>query len=411
MRASLIISTFGLHVFDDNGNNIANQIFKGTPEEIAEKLLKLNEGEPIEELSQLLITLVQSNVRELIIPNESLSKALNALSFKGSLSIDRNVARLSLMIKDLALKSGWVSTLEDYVSIKRRIALEMSRILIRKAQSKRDQSIVQAINAIDEINKTVNNIVGRIKEWYGLYFPEMDNIVKDNELYVKLVNEITYREDYTRDKLKSLGLRTELIDKLEKSATTSVGAELADEDLEIIKRLAQEAARMYETRSELEKYVDNAMSEVAPNIKSLIGPTIGARLIALAGGLEKLAKMPSSTIQVLGAEKALFRALRFGSKPPKHGIIYQHVLIHTSPKWQRGKIARALAGKLTIAARVDFFSGRDISERLKKELDEKIKLIKEIAATPPVKKPEKEAKIPPKESHLKFKGSKRKNRR
>lgn len=411
MRASLIISTFGLHAFDNNGNNIANQIFKGTPEEIAEKLLKLNEGEPVEELSQLLTTLMQNNIRDLIIPNESLGKAINALSFKGSLSIDRNVARLTLTIKDLALKSGWVSTLEDYVSIKRSIALEMSRILIRRAQSKRDQSIVQAINAIDEINKTVNNIVGRIKEWYGLYFPEMDNIIKDNELYVKLVNEITYREDYTHDKLKSLGLKTELIDRLEKSASASVGAELADEDLEIIKRLAQEAIRMYETRSELEKYVDNAMSEVAPNIKSLIGPTIGARLIALAGSLEKLAKMPSSTIQVLGAEKALFRALRFGSKPPKHGIIYQHVLIHTSPKWQRGKIARALAGRLTIAARVDFFSGRDISEHLKKELDEKIKLIKKTAATPPAKKPEKEAKIPPKEPHLKFKGSKRKNKR
>lgn len=411
MQASLIISTFGLHAFDSNGNNIANQIFKGTPEEIAEKLLKLNEGEPIEELSQLLNMLTQNNINDLVIPNESLGKAINALSFKGSLSINKSIARLNLMIKDLALKLGWVSTIEDYISIKRSIALEMSRILIRRAQSKRDQSIVQAINAIDEINKTVNNIVGRIKEWYGLYFPEMDNIIKDNELYVKLVNEITYREDYMHDKLKGLGLKTELIERLEKSASTSVGAELADEDLEIIRKLAQEAIRMYETRSELEKYVDNAMSEVAPNIKSLIGPTIGARLIALAGGLEKLAKMPSSTIQVLGAEKALFRALRFGSKPPKHGIIYQHVLIHASPKWQRGKIARALAGRLTIAARVDFFSGRDISERLKKELDERIKLIKETAATPPAKKPEKEVKLPPKGTHLKFKGGKRKDRR
>ncbi len=374
VRANLIVSTFGLHAFDDNGNNIANQIFKGTTEEIAEKLLKLSDGEPIEELSQLLNTLAQNNVNDLVISNESLGKAISTLSFKGSLSINRNIARLNSMIKDLALKSGWVSTMEDYISMKRSVALEISRILIRRAQSKRDQSIVQAINAIDEINKTVNNIVGRIKEWYGLYFPEMDYIIKDNELYVRLVNEITYREDYTHDKLKDLGLKPDLIYKLEKSANTSVGAELADEDLEIIKKLAQEAIRMYETRSELEKYVDNAMSEVAPNIKSLIGPTIGARLIALAGGLEKLAKMPSSTIQVLGAEKALFRALRFGSKPPKHGIIYQHVLIHTSPKWQRGKIARALAGRLTIAARVDFFSGRDISERLKKELDEKIKL-------------------------------------
>ncbi|MGB9729226.1 MAG: C/D box methylation guide ribonucleoprotein complex aNOP56 subunit [Thermoprotei archaeon] len=409
MRASLIVSVFGLHLFDDNGNNIVNQIFKGNPEEVAEKLLKLNEGEPIEELSQMLNMLIQNNISDLVIPNESLGKAINALSFKGSLLINRGVVRLNSVVKDLALKSGWVSTVEEYFSIKRAVTLEMSRILIRRAQSKRDQSIVQAINAIDEINKTVNNIVGRIKEWYGLYFPEINNIIRDNELYVKLVHDIVYREDYNRDRLKDLGLKPDLIDKLEKSANASVGAELADEDLEVIKKLAEEATRMYEARSELEKYVDNAMSEVAPNIKGLVGPTIGARLIALAGGLEKLAKMPSSTIQVLGAEKALFRALRFGSKPPKHGVIYQHVLVHTSPKWQRGKISRALAGKLSIAAKIDFFSGRDVSERLKKELEEKINLIKKTAAVPPIKKTEKETKTQPriKERPQKFKGKKK----
>ncbi len=409
MRASLIVSVFGLHLFDDNGNNIVNQIFKGNPEEVAEKLLKLNEGEPIEELSQMLNMLIQNNISDLVIPNESLGKAINALSFKGSLLINRGVVRLNSAVKDLALRSGWVSTVEEYFSIKRAVTLEMSRILIRRAQSKRDQSIVQAINAIDEINKTVNNIVGRIKEWYGLYFPEINNIIRDNELYVKLVHDIVYREDYNRDRLKDLGLKPDLIDKLEKSANASVGAELADEDLEVIKKLAEEATRMYEARSELEKYVDNAMSEVAPNIKGLIGPTIGARLIALAGGLEKLAKMPSSTIQVLGAEKALFRALRFGSKPPKHGVIYQHVLVHTSPKWQRGKISRALAGKLSIAAKIDFFSGRDVSERLKKELEEKINLIKKTAAVPPIKKTEKETKTQPriKERPQKFKGKKK----
>ncbi|MEM3832404.1 MAG: C/D box methylation guide ribonucleoprotein complex aNOP56 subunit [Thermoprotei archaeon] len=409
MRANLIVSIFGLHAFDDDGKNIANQTFKGKPEEIAEKLLKLNEGEPIEELSQILDTLTKNNINDLVIPNESLGKATNALSFKGSLSINRNIARLNSVIKDLALKSGWINTMEEYFSIKRAITLEMSRILIRKAQSKRDQSILQAINAIDEINKTVNNIVGRIKEWYGLYFPEINNIIRDNELYVKLVRDIVYREDYNSDKLKNLGLKPDLIDKLEKSANTSVGAELADEDLETIKKLAEEAIRMYEMRSELEKYVDNAMSEVAPNIKGLVGPTIGARLIALAGGLEKLAKMPSSTIQVLGAEKALFRALRFGSKPPKHGVIYQYIIVHTSPKWQRGKISRALAGKLSIAAKIDFFSGRDVSEHLKKELEQKINLIKKTAAAPPIKKIEKETKTQPriKERPQKFKGKKK----
>ncbi|MEM0320545.1 MAG: hypothetical protein QXS67_03955, partial [Candidatus Nezhaarchaeales archaeon] len=128
------------------------------------------------------------------------------------------------------------------------------------------------------------------------------------------------------------------------------------------------------------------------NLKELIGPVLGARLIALAGGLERLAKLPASTIQLLGAEKALFRALRTGSKPPKHGVIFQYPEIHRSPKWQRGKIARALAGKIAIAARVDFFTGEYIADELKEDLKNRIKEIKETYKSPPKKVVEKKVK-------------------
>ncbi|MEM4706946.1 MAG: hypothetical protein QXW27_05340, partial [Candidatus Methanomethylicaceae archaeon] len=131
-----------------------------------------------------------------------------------------------------------------------------------------------------------------------------------------------------------------------------------------------------------EKYIDEVMKEVAPNVRELVGSILGARLIALSGGLEALAKKPASTIQVLGAEKALFRALRTGARPPKHGIIFQSPLIHSSPKWQRGKIARTLAGKLSIAARVDAFGGAFIANKLKKELEERISEIKKKYAVP-----------------------------
>ncbi len=130
-------------------------------------------------------------------------------------------------------------------------------------------------------------------------------------------------------------------------------------------------------RQKLETYLDSVMEEVAPNIRVLVGSLLGARLIALAGGLNNLAKMPASTIQLLGAEKALFRSLKTGARPPKHGIIFQHSLIHEAKRWQRGKMARALAGKLAIAARTDAFSGKYAGDKLQTDLEKRISEIKE----------------------------------
>ena len=143
-----------------------------------------------------------------------------------------------------------------------------------------------------------------------------------------------------------------------------------------ISQLAQFGVEILKTKDDLNKYIDESMKEVAPNIQCLVGSLLGARLIALAGSLEGLAKCSSGTVQVLGAEKALFRHLRSGEDPPKHGVIFQSSYIHSSKIHQRGKIARALAGKLSIAARVDYFSGEFISPTLVKELEKKIEGIK-----------------------------------
>ncbi len=128
------------------------------------------------------------------------------------------------------------------------------------------------------------------------------------------------------------------------------------------------------------------MKEVAPNIQGLVGSLLGARLISLAGGLDRMARLPSSTIQVLGAEKALFRSLKSNSLPPKHGVIFQFPEIHQSPKWQRGKIARALAGKLAITARVDAFHGQYIADELRINLLQAINRIKKQFPKPPRQK-------------------------
>jgi nucleolar protein 56 len=142
---------------------------------------------------------------------------------------------------------------------------------------------------------------------------------------------------------------------------------------------------LYSVRDTAEKYTDKIMSEVAPNMTSVLGAVLSAKLISLAGGLENIAKMPASTLQVLGAEKALFRTLKTGARPPKHGIIFQYGPIHQSPRWLRGKIARAVAGKLAIAARIDAFGGGKGPD-LKAALESKIVDLKERYQSPPHRK-------------------------
>jgi nucleolar protein 56 len=133
----------------------------------------------------------------------------------------------------------------------------------------------------------------------------------------------------------------------------------------------------------MESYVDKTMKEVAPNTRAVAGALLGARLIAIAGSLQNLAMRPASTIQVLGAEKALFRSLKTGARPPKHGLIFQHTLLHDAKRWQRGKIARAIAGKLAIAARTDAFGGRYVGDSLKADIEKRLAEIREKYKEPP----------------------------
>jgi nucleolar protein 56 len=162
-----------------------------------------------------------------------------------------------------------------------------------------------------------------------------------------------------------------------------MGANIDESDLAILQSFCGLMQDLYKFREKTEGYVDECLKEVAPNMTAIIGASLSARLMSIAGSLENLAKMPASTLQVLGAEKALFRSLKTGARPPKHGVIFQHTAIHQSPRWQRGKIARALSGKLSIAARVDAFEGEFVGEKLRKNVDKKIEEIKERYKTAP----------------------------
>lgn len=173
-----------------------------------------------------------------------------------------------------------------------------------------------------------------------------------------------------------------------------MGAEISQYDMRMIQNLARHYLDLQKFREQLEKYIDEAMLETAPNLRGLIGPILGARLIGLVGGLEKLARLPASTIQVLGAERAMFRALKTGARPPKHGVIFQHTLVHSAPWWQRGKIARIMAGKIAIAARIDLYSGEYVADELKQSINTRISEVKRQYPTgPKAKAPKKPSRI------------------
>jgi len=265
----------------------------------------------------------------------------------------------------------------------REVSLELSRRGLRRVATKRDLLAIQSIRAIDDIDKTFNLFAARLREWYSVHFPELDQVVGDHMLYARIVDNIGDRSLMDEESLKKIGVSESLARRIASMSRKSIGADLSEFDLKPIQTLARIMLELNELRSYLTDYNALVMKEIAPNVSELVGPLLGARLLSLAGSLEELAKMPASTIQVLGAEKALFRALRTGGKPPKHGVIFQFPEIHRAPRWQRGKIARALATKLAIAARVDFFTGRFIGDRLKKLLTERIDEIKKLYQRPP----------------------------
>jgi len=230
--------------------------------------------------------------------------------------------------------------------------------------------ISEQVRAFDDLLSTCNLMSERLREWYGLYYPELERLVDDRK-YAELV-----AADPSRDAVAALA---------KGDAGSSVGATMSAEDLKSIQALAKSTFETVRTREQMESAIQKKMKEEAPNLSAIAGPIIGARLISIAGGQERLAGMPTSTIQLLGAEKAMFRHLKDKSRPPKHGIIFQHPQVHKSPYWMRGKIARALAGKISIAAKVDFYGEDDISSDLQAALEVRIADIKKRYPAPPRK--------------------------
>merc|ERR1711997_774825 len=215
-----------------------------------------------------------------------------------------------------------------------------------------DTMIVQAVSLLDDLDKELNNYIMRAREWYGWHFPEMSKIVTDNLAYVRTVQAMGMRENASQSDLSDI-LPEEVESAVKEAAEISMGTEISDVDLLNIKHLCGQVVEIQEYREQLWSYLKNRMVAIAPNLTTLVGELVGARLISHAGSLMTLAKHPASTVQILGAEKALFKALKTKHDTPKYGIIYHAQVVGQASAPLKGKASRMLATKAALACRAD----------------------------------------------------------
>ncbi|KAF3706393.1 Nucleolar protein 58 Nucleolar protein 5 [Channa argus] len=232
------------------------------------------------------------------------------------------------------------------------LAHSLSRYKLKFSPDKVDTMIVQAISLLDDLDKELNNYIMRCREWYGWHFPELGKIITDNLAYCKTVLKIGDRTNVAGSDLSDL-LPEEIEAEVKLAAEISMGTEVSEEDIGNIRHLCDQVIEISDYRAQLYDYLKNRMMAIAPNLTVMVGELVGARLISHAGSLLNLAKHPASTVQILGAEKALFRALKTHKDTPKYGLIYHASLVGQTTAKNKGKISRMLAAKAALAIRYD----------------------------------------------------------
>ncbi|XP_056607493.1 nucleolar protein 58 isoform X2 [Triplophysa dalaica] len=232
------------------------------------------------------------------------------------------------------------------------LAHSLSRYKLKFSPDKVDTMIVQAISLLDDLDKELNNYIMRCREWYGWHFPELGKIVTDNLAYCKSVRKIGDRTNVSSTDLSDI-LPEEIEAEVKLAAEISMGTEVSEEDIANIMHLCDQVIEISDYRTQLYDYLKNRMMAIAPNLTVMVGELVGARLISHAGSLLNLAKHPASTVQILGAEKALFRALKTRRDTPKYGLIYHASLVGQTTAKNKGKISRMLAAKTSLAIRYD----------------------------------------------------------
>ncbi|MFQ6087869.1 MAG: C/D box methylation guide ribonucleoprotein complex aNOP56 subunit [Candidatus Methanofastidiosia archaeon] len=318
-----------------------------------ESFLKLKEGEVCEELIKL-----SKRHGDLILEDERIAEKLGLLwefPNPAGIFLRKNLFELAKRFKI------------DLKNLMHETSLKLARSGVRKASGRRDRMIISGVKSMEDLDSAINLFSERLREWFSLYNPELAREISSNLKFAERVLNL--------DVMPS-----------------EMGAELSEEDRKVIVSLAQTTLDLFEQRRRTEEYVTKETTKLAPNVSSLLGAILTAKLISAAGGLKELAILPSSTVQLLGAEKALFRHLRYGASPPKHGLIFSYPLISSSAWWQRGKIARTLASKIAILAKVDHFGGEFVADDIENEILKRVESVRRAFPKPPRKKPKRRFK-------------------
>ena len=342
----LITKWFGVFLCDPNGKIVKKRLMPQDADSIAEKLARIQRGGILPEEEEL-----AEGQEKLSVSDRRQSPLGKPTLFDSSFIKPENYGFGPELMHEVMIRLGRLRTSEPIPS---------------------DRSAVQAVRSLDDLILTSNLMNERLHEWYGMHFPELADYAKDRR-YAELIAKYGEREGI----IEELGIELE-----------SMGSEFDPDDMRAVQDLADQLCMVYESRERTEEYISEIVDRSCPNMCALVGGPLAARLISLAGGLERLSGLPSSTVQLLGAEKAMFRHLKSGKRPPKHGVIYQYPDVHRAPYWQRGNIARALAGKISIAARIDAYGGEFAGDKLKADLDRRIEDIRRRYPEPP-KRPQK----------------------
>ncbi|MBD3159095.1 MAG: C/D box methylation guide ribonucleoprotein complex aNOP56 subunit [Candidatus Lokiarchaeota archaeon] len=384
-RVYLTLNALGAFLLDKEGDILANKMAYPDTELAARNLIAMRQGKTTDLLKSIINEIPRDDETTVVIETRWLKEAL------------QDETNLRIEVEDISSPIKWfratgekklidqnlVGSEKESIEFRKEVAVHISRDRIRAATEERDLLVKHAIDSLDEIDPSINEMDMRLREWYSLHFPSLVKKIEDTKTLAKIISEGGLKSKITPESLDNLGLSQKKVEAISTSRSKDTGADIRPKDAEIISNLAESLLKQIRLRENLQEYVEKTMTEVAPNMSTLVEPLIAARILSHAGSLKELARKPSSTVQVYGAEKALFRSLKTGAKPPKHGVIYQVPEIHTAPYWQRGNISRALAGKLSIAARVDAYSKRNIGGKLRAEFEEKIAEIQRKYPEPP----------------------------
>ncbi len=406
MKSYIVDTLCGIFALDESGNIVSFRDFDDDDQKILDFYETLEKGLLLKEYEDLLSELKLAGFSEYAFDNKNIelltSEKLGYKTFLESESLEFKNFRLNLT--EQLKKIGLSKSRNDILAKYKRINEELIRKKVSQIGGQSDLTIIQIIETLEILKKSINLFSMRLREWYGLHFPELtDKVISDDILLAKMISILGNRENYTIKNIRDkFSLNENLIENIFIRASQSMGADI---DLTMVKGYSNQILSLDSYRKDLEGHLDDLIEKTAPNLRALVGPLIGAKLIAKAGSLKRLAFMPASRIQLLGAERALYRFLKTGGKDkrPKHGLIFQWNQIRSSNVNIRGNISRLISGKIGIASKVDYFGGEFIGDVLTQKVIEKIEEIKR-------KHPKYPKKIQPKRGKQKRKNQKKRKK-